>query len=78
MLERDDAVSVFDQGARGTRELRPAVTVGPTTTLHARPYIEAGFKTYLSARVFFRGGARALVHSGVDEVLLRCGFGFDF
>ncbi len=72
------AVSVFDQGAREARELRPAVTIGPTTTLQARPYVEAGFKTYLSARVFFRGDARVLVHGGVDEVLLRCGFGFDF
>ncbi len=77
-LEHDEAVSVFDQNAREARELRPAVTIGPTTTLRVRPYAETGFKAYLSPRAFFRAGARVLVHGGVNEVLLRCGFGFDF
>ncbi len=78
VLQHDDAVSVFEQNAREPRELRPAVTIGPRTTLLARPYADLGFKAYLSPRAFFRAGARVLVHGGVSEVLLRCGLGVDF
>jgi hypothetical protein len=62
----------------GPRELRPAGTFGPTTTLRIRPYIETGFKAYASQHAFFRGDLRILARAGVDEVLLRCGFGIDF
>lgn len=54
------------------------LVLGPTTTLRVRPCLETGFKAYMTPRAYFRGDMRVLVHKGIDEVLLRCGFGVDF
>lgn len=77
-IERADPVTGYDPVTRGSRLIRPGATFGPTTTLRVRPYVETGFKAYMSPRAFFRGDARVLLRDGLEEVLLRCGFGVDF
>lgn len=77
-LEHADPIMAYDPVTGRSREVRPAGTFGPTTTVRVRPYVEAGFKAYITPRTFFRGDLRVLVRGGVDEVLLRCGFGVDF
>jgi hypothetical protein len=78
VTERAEPVVIYEPGSNLPRQLRPAGTFGPTTTLRVRPYVETGFKAYMSPRAFFRGDLRILTHKGIDEVLLRCGFGVDF
>ena len=77
-IEHAEPLISYDLITRGPGLLRPAATIGPTTTLHVRPYAEAGFKAYMTPRAYFRGDMRVLVRGGIDEVLLRCGFGVDF
>jgi hypothetical protein len=74
----DSAITTFDQQARQTRELRPARDTGPDTTLRVRPYAEAGFKAYMTPKSFFRSDIRFTAYHGLDQVLLRFGFGVDF
>ena len=76
--EHAEPIMGFDPFTGRTKELRPGGTFGPSTTLHVRPYVETGFKAYASRRAFFRGDLRILARDGIDEVLLRCGFGIDF
>lgn len=76
--EHIDAITTYDSQGRNPRELRPAITIGPETRLRVRPFAEAGFKAYMSRRAFFRAGMRLAFHGGVDEVIMRCGFGVDF
>ncbi len=75
---RDDPVFWYDPVAREGRQVQPARTHGPETDLRLRPFVSAGFKAYLSQRGFFRSDLRVVVRDGVDEVLLRFGFGVDF
>ena len=74
----DDPVVHYDQVSRTTRVLRPAQTIAPSTTLRVRPFAEVGTKLYLSRRGFFRTDLRLTLRDGVDEVLMRFGFGVDF
>src|SRR4051812_25527765 len=76
--QHDDPLSLYDQGSRTSRVVRPARTLGPSTELEVRPFAEAGTKLYLSQRAFFRSDLRLTFHGGVDEVLLRFGLGIDF
>jgi hypothetical protein len=77
-IEHRDRVMAYDPRTGMSRELSPPATIGPTTTLRVRPYLETGFKAYVSPRAFFRGDLRLIVYRGIDEVVLRCGFGVDF
>lgn len=76
--ERVSAITIFDQQSRQSREIVPARDSGPETTLRARPFAETGFKAYFTPRAFFRSDIRVVARRGVDEVLLRFGFGADF
>ena len=68
--------------------LRPGNTdVGPgRTAAHrrsddrvlVRPFVGGGFKAYVTRRAFFRSDLRVGFKDGVDETLLRFGFGVDF
>lgn len=69
---------VFDTATRVTREIRPARTEGPAHRTIARPFAEAGLKAYITRRAFFAADTRLIYRHGLDEVLLRCGFGIDF
>jgi outer membrane protein W len=51
----------------------------PTRTeLLVRPFAIVGLKTYLSQRAFVRTDLRCAFDRGIDEALLRFGFGVDF
>jgi len=76
--EEIDAITTFDQATRTTRVLRPASERGPDTAFRVNPYAEVGFKAYMSPRAFFRSDMRFTIRDGVDQVLLRLGFGIDF
>jgi hypothetical protein len=55
-----------------------ARTFPTRTELLARPFAAAGFKTYFTPRGFFRTDIKLAFGKGVDEVLVRFGFGVDF
>src|SRR5262245_6231636 len=76
--ERYDPVGVYDQVTRTTRVIAPARTEGPEHRVIARPFAEGGFKAYVTTRAFFTTDMRLMFRHGVDEVLFRAGFGFDF
>jgi hypothetical protein len=76
--QRDDPVFVFESTSPTMRVIEPARTIGPSTALEVRPFAEVGTKLYLSRRAFFRTDLRMTFRGGVDEVLVRCGFGVDF
>jgi hypothetical protein len=58
--------------------VEPGRTEGPTTDVTVRPFISSGFKAYFTQRGFFRTDLRFAFRDGIDEVLLRVGFGVDF
>jgi opacity protein-like surface antigen len=76
--EEYQPVTVFDNVARVSRQISPARTEGPTHRFIARPFLQTGFKAYMTRRAFFTSDARMMVRGGIDEVLLRFGFGVDF
>jgi len=68
----------YDELARTTRFLEGGRTDGPRTSFTARPFVAVGYKAYLSERTFFRNDLRLAFHHGIDETVLRIGFGVDF
>jgi hypothetical protein len=58
--------------------VRPAQRHPESTDLHVRPFVAAGFKAYMTRRGFFRSDLRVVASDGLDEILLRFGFGVDF
>lgn len=75
---RDDPVFVYNPVTRQGRIGREAQQHPPRTSLEARPFAAAGFKAYMTKRSFFRSDIKFGIRGGVDEVLLRFGFGVDF
>lgn len=73
-----EPVFVFDPVTRTSRLAEPARTVGPRTEFSARPFVAAGFKAYITRRAFFRTDLRVGFKSGLNESMLRFGFGTDF
>jgi len=69
---------VFDNATRVTRTIAPARTEGPEHRYLARGFGETGFKAYMSRKAFFTGDMRIMFRGGIEEVLFRAGFGFDF
>jgi hypothetical protein len=51
---------------------------GPDRRTIARPFAEIGFKGYMAQQAFVTVDSRVLIRHGIDEVLLRLGFGLDF
>jgi hypothetical protein len=76
--EHVDAIFTFDQVTRTTRQVRPEEDRGPDTRFHVRPFAEGGFKAYMTPKTFFRTDLRLTFHDGVDQALVRFGFGVDF
>ena len=76
--EEYDPVVVFDNSGRSSRQISPARTEGPDHRMILRPFGEAGFKAYMTRRAFFTADTRLMFRHGIDEVLLRIGFGVDF
>jgi len=68
----------YDELTRTTRFLEGERTDGPRTSFAARPFVAVGYKAYMSERTFFRNDLRLAFHHGVDETVLRIGFGVDF
>jgi opacity protein-like surface antigen len=60
------------------RVVREAYVDGPGTNTTLRPFVTAGFKGYVTPRVFFRSDLRLALRHGLEESLLRAGFGVDF
>lgn len=75
---RDEPLFFYDPVTRQSRTARQARTRAPVKSLEGRPFAATGFKAYMTERSFFRGDLRLAMRSGVDEVLLRFGFGMDF
>jgi hypothetical protein len=76
--QEDEPVFTFDQATRTTRLVSPELIHPERTEWHTRPFIAGGFKAYMTPRSFFRTDMRFVFKDGVDEVLLRFGFGVDF
>lgn len=76
--ERVAPTFTYDPVARTSTQTSPSRTVGPETSFRARPFAAVGFKAYMTPRSFFRSDMRWTFHGGIDEVLLRFGFGVDF
>ena len=76
--EAFEPVFGYDPVTRISRELAPRRTEGPVVSTSLRPFGEVGFKAYMTRRAFFTGDMRLMVHSGIDQVLFRAGFGIDF
>jgi hypothetical protein len=75
--ERIDAVYFFD-GPSPPRTIDPDGAETATHDVTVRPFLAGGFKAYMTPRAFFRTDLRVAIKSGIDEVLLRFGFGVDF
>jgi opacity protein-like surface antigen len=69
---------VFDNVTHTSRTIVPAHTEGPDHRFLARGFGEIGFKAYMTRQAFFTSDMRIMFRSGIDEVLFRAGFGFDF
>jgi len=76
--EEYDPIVVFDNATRTSRTIVPARTEGPEHDFIARPFVEGGLKAYITRRAFFTTDMRMMFRPGIDEVLFRAGFGFDF
>lgn len=60
------------------RVIEPERKDGPRTEVFLTPFFATGFKAYLTPRAFFRSDLRLGIGEGVDDVLVRFGFGMDF
>jgi hypothetical protein len=76
-IERHHPVIVYSPSTP-PQTVRDAYTEGPATRFTARPFVSTGFKTYLTQRAFLRSDLRVGFRRGLDEAIVRAGFGFDF
>src|SRR5262245_25619510 len=76
--QEDEPVYGVDPVTRTTRIVQPELIHPERTEWHTRPFVSGGFKAYMTRRSFFRTDMRFVINKGVDEVLLRFGFGVDF
>jgi outer membrane protein W len=72
------AAFAYDPVTRTSRILSPERTEPAQTDFRVNPFVESGFKAYMTPRTFFRTDLRVAFRSGVDDVVTRFGFGFDF
>lgn len=68
----------YEVDSRTSPVVAPAETEGPRNEITVRPFVATGFKAYMTRRAFCRGDLRVALRGGVDEILLRFGFGVDF
>ena len=76
-IDRTDPIIVYTDAWRTGRVLRPEQLDGPHTDVTVTPFVTTGFKAYLTPRGFFRTDLRVAMRGGVEDVLLRFGFGVD-
>lgn len=70
-------VVIYDP-SRPPQVVQPGRRSGPRTETTVRPFVATGFKAYFNTRGFFRTDVRLAFRSGLDEVMVRAGFGIDF
>lgn len=75
--ERLDSAIVYEPN-RPPRVVAPARIEPRRTDQSTKAFVASGFKGYLNQRTFFRMDVRVAFDKGVDETLLRIGFGIDF
>jgi hypothetical protein len=68
----------YDPITRVSRMVTPERRDPPTTEFRVQPFAQSGFKAYMTPRTFFRGDLRVAFHHGIDDVIVRFGFGCDF
>jgi hypothetical protein len=78
VTDRIGPIYIYDDVSRTSRTVASERRGGPRTELLVRPHVAAGFKAYMTQRVFFRSDLRASLGRGVDDVVVRFGFGADF
>ena len=76
--QEDDVLSIFDFQTRQSQFLHQSVEHPAHTDVHVRPFTTVGFKAYMTQKAYFRSDLKMVFRNGVDEVLLRFGFGVDF
>lgn len=69
-------VTLYQQG-QPVQTLEPERTDN-RTEVTVRPFLATGFKAYMTPRGFFRSDIRIGFRGGIEEVLVRFGFGIDF
>jgi len=76
----DPIFDFFDPNRAPGEPVEPARVDGPERVTTFRPYVAVGFKAYVTQRAFMRSDLRVggTTGRGVDEVVLRIGFGIDF
>ena len=72
-----DSAIVYEPN-RPPRVVEPARFEPRRTEQTTTAFVAGGFKGYVSQRAFFRMDLRVAFDKGVDETLLRVGFGIDF
>ena len=72
------AATVYDPITRTSRVVSPERTDARRTDFAVNPFVQAGFKGYMTPRTYFRSDLRVAFRHGVDDVVTRFGFGFDF
>ncbi len=70
-------IVIFDRPGPG-RVIQPERIDGPRSDVRVTPFVATGFKAYLTPRAFFRSDLRVGGRTGLDDVLVRFGFGVDF
>lgn len=78
LRDRHQPIYVYDDVTRTSRFVPQARSDGTRTETAVRPFVAVGFKGYMSSRTFIRGDLRIAFRRGVDEALVRLGFGVDF
>jgi hypothetical protein len=72
------AAFAYDPQTRISRMVSPERTERARTKVFVEPFVQSGFKAYMTPRTFFRSDLRVAFRRGVDDVVVRFGFGFDF
>jgi hypothetical protein len=78
VTEEFEPVYIFDSVTRTSKPVAPVTSTGPEHRWLARGFGEGGFKAYMTRKAFFTGDVRLMFRNGLEEVLFRAGFGFDF
>jgi hypothetical protein len=79
-IEQSDRIlSIYDFETRQSQfNPQPEIEQPTRKEVHVRPFTSVGFKAYMTQRAYFRSDMRFVFHGGIDEVLIRFGFGVDF
>ena len=78
VTDHTNPVFGYDDESRAGRVVQPERTDGPRTDVAVTPFVATGFKAYMTQRGFFRSDLRVTLRDGVDDVVVRFGFGVDF